>query len=64
MKDRIVTDPKVCGGKPFVRGTQITVREVIEFLAAGQPVEGLLNRYKALTPDDVIACLDYAAKQR
>ena len=63
MKDRIVIDPKICEGRPFVRGTQITVLAVVEFLAAGQTIEELLKRHGALTRDDVIACLDYAARR-
>ena len=34
MAERIVVNPEICGGRPVVRGTRITVQTVLEFLAA------------------------------
>ena len=62
MSDRITVSPDVCNGKPTIRGTRITVQTVLEFLAAGDSVEDVLEEYPRLTRDDVQACLDYASR--
>jgi uncharacterized protein (DUF433 family) len=54
---RIVIDPDICNGQPTIRGTRITARTVVEFLAAGDSIEEVLEEYPALTRDDVLACL-------
>jgi uncharacterized protein (DUF433 family) len=57
---RIVVNHAILRGKPVVRGTRISVELVLGFLAAGETVEGLLDNYPDLTPDDIRACLAYA----
>src|SRR5277367_5952311 len=58
MNERISIKPDVCNGRPVVRGTRITVQTVLEFLAAGDSVENVLEEYPRLTRADVKACLD------
>ena len=60
LTDRITTDPKVCNGKPVIRGMRITVSTVLSFLAAGETTENILNAYPILEPEDIKACLEYA----
>ena len=62
MSERIMVQPDVCNGKPVIRGTRITAQTVLEFLAAGDSVEEVLEEYPSLTRDDVRACLDYASR--
>ena len=62
MSERVVVNPDLCNGKPVVRGTRITAQTVLEFLAAGDSVEDVLEEYPSLTREDVQACLDYASK--
>ena len=62
MSERITISPDVCNGKPVIRGTRITVQTVLEFLAAGDSADDVLEEYSALKREDVQACLDYAAK--
>ena len=62
MSERITIHPDICNGKPVVRGTRITAQTVLEFLAAGDSVEDVLQEYPGLTREDVQACLDYASK--
>jgi uncharacterized protein (DUF433 family) len=59
MSERITINPDICNGKPIIRGTRIVVQTVLEFLAAGDSAEDLLEEYPALTREDVQACLDY-----
>jgi uncharacterized protein (DUF433 family) len=57
MSNRISIAPDVCNGRPVVRGTRIAVQTVLEFLAAGDSVEDLLEEYPSLARADVQACL-------
>jgi uncharacterized protein (DUF433 family) len=62
MSERITISPDICNGKPVIRGTRITVQTVLEFLAAGDSVQEVLEEYPTLKREDVRACLDYASK--
>lgn len=62
MSERVTLNPDVCNGRPVIRGTRITVQTVLEFLAAGDSVEDVLEEYPSLTRADVQACLDFASR--
>lgn len=62
MSERITIDPDVCNGRPVIKGTRIAVQTVLEFLAAGDSADEVLEEYPVLTREDVRACLDYASK--
>ena len=57
---RIAFDPAVLAGKPFVRGTRLSVEFVIDLLAAGWSEAEILDNYPGLCRDDILACLAYA----
>ncbi len=57
---RIAIDPKVLGGKPIVRGTRISVAQVLGHLSGGWSIAELLENYPTLKADDISACLAYA----
>lgn len=58
---RITIDSQVCNGKPVVRGMRITVKSILDFLAAGETVENLLEAYPFLEREDILACIHYAS---
>jgi uncharacterized protein (DUF433 family) len=58
---RIVIDPAVRFGKPCVRGTRITVGDVLGYLAAGMSEDEVLADFPQLARDDIRACLAFAA---
>ena len=60
-RERVVADPAVLGGKPIVRGTRLAVDFLLDLLAAGWSEATLLEQYPQLTPEDVRACLAFAA---
>src|SRR6266566_2786797 len=62
MSERITIYPDICNGKPVIKGTRIAAQTVLEFLAAGDSVEDIVEEYPALKREDVQACLDYASK--
>ncbi len=63
FRDRLTVDPDVRFGKPCVRGTRISVGDVLGFLASGMSVEQVIDEYPPLTTEDVLACLAYAAER-
>ena len=62
MSARSTINPDICNGKPVVGGTRVTVQTVLEFLAAEDSVEDVLEEYPSLKREDVRACLHYASK--
>ena len=60
---RITIDPAVCGGRPCLRGTRVRVKDVLDLLAADVSREEILADYPYLEPGDIIAALEYAARQ-
>ena len=59
--DRITVEPGKCGGKPCIRGMRITVRRVLELLAAFPERSALIAEYPFLESDDLNQVLRYAA---
>ena len=60
--DRITIDSAILVGKPVIRGTRISVESVIELLGRGWTREQILEQHDQLTPEDIQACLAYAAE--
>ena len=63
FQDRIVIEPEIRFGKPCVRGTRITVGDVLSYLASGMSEQEILADFPQLTGDDIRACLAFAAER-
>jgi uncharacterized protein (DUF433 family) len=63
LLDRLTINPDQCGGRPCIRGMRIRVIDVLGLLAAGQSREEILRDYPYLEPDDIDACVTYAARR-
>ncbi len=61
IREHIVVDPQICGGKPCIRGTRIMVKNILGMLAGGYTMEQILGTYPELSREDVVAALDYAS---
>jgi uncharacterized protein (DUF433 family) len=61
LDGRITIDPALCNGKPTIRGKRITVHTILDFLAAGDSEQEILEQYPSLEHDDIQACLRFAA---
>jgi len=59
--DGIVMDASRRSGKPCVRGTRISVQDVLEYLAGGMSPDDILRDFPELVADDVAAVLQFAA---
>lgn len=62
LLERISIDPKVCFGKPCIRGHRIWVSLVLDLIAAGLSVEEVREEYPQLSREDILACVAYGAE--
>jgi uncharacterized protein (DUF433 family) len=60
LLERIELNPRVCNGKPVIKGTRIPVSLIIELVAEGEPWDKILVSYPELTREDIHAALHYA----
>ena len=63
LLSRITQTPGQCGGRPCVRGLRIRVSDILEMLACPVSVEEILRDFPDLEPDDIRACLLFAARR-
>lgn len=61
--ERITVDSSVRFGKPCVRGTRLTVGDVLGYLAGGMTETEVLASFPQLTHEDILACLAFAAER-
>ena len=59
---RISIDPKICFGKPCIKGHRIWVSLILDLLATGSTMQELLADYPGVTEPDVMACIAYGAE--
>ena len=62
MQERIVIDPRICHGKPVVRGTRTPVTVILGALAAGDSFEQIGKDYD-ITAEDIRACVAFACDE-
>ena len=61
--ERITLDPEIRSGKQIIRGTRITVSDILEYLAGGMSHEEVLADFPDLSADDIRAALAFAAQR-
>lgn len=61
--ERITIEPGKCGGRPCIRGKRIRVTDILELLSAGASYDEILADYQFLEREDILAALEYAARQ-
>ena len=61
LHNRITLNPRQMSGRPCIRGLRVTVANVLRQLAAGHSRTRILKAYPYLEPEDIDACLEYAA---
>ena len=62
MLESIIIDPKICHGKPCIRGTRIMVSVILDNLAEGSNPEEIIKQYPPLTLKVVQSAIIYAAE--
>jgi uncharacterized protein (DUF433 family) len=62
MNDLVEANPNIMMGKPVIRGTRITVEQILEKLAAGETVEDLIVAHPRLNREAVLAAIEFGAR--
>jgi uncharacterized protein (DUF433 family) len=63
LLNRITIDPAIRSGKPLIRGTRITVSDILGYLAGGMSETEVLADFPDLVREDILATLDFAAQR-
>ncbi len=58
MSERISIDPKVCHGKPVVKGTRTPVTVILNHISAGDTANKIAHEY-GISLDDIRACIAF-----
>ncbi len=61
FEDHITINPEIRSGKPCIKGTRITVYDILEYLAGGMSEDEILSDFPSLTREDIRAALEFAA---
>ena len=62
-RSRITLEPDKRSGQPCIRGTRMTVTDVLEYLASGMSQQEILKEFPDLTLKNIQACLRFAANR-
>ena len=58
--NRIELNPRICNGRPVIKGTRISVSVILEQIAEGDSWDTVLSSYPELKKEDIQAALIYA----
>ncbi len=61
LMDRITVDPRMCGGRPCIRGMRIRVTDILDLLASGLSAQQVVEELPDLEIADVEAALKFAS---
>jgi uncharacterized protein (DUF433 family) len=62
-KNYIEVNPDIRFGKPVIKGTRITVYDVLQWLASGMTHKQIIEDFPQLSEEQILACLAYAANK-
>jgi len=63
MKKRaiVVVDPEIMSGTPCFAGTRVPVRNLLDYLEAGDPLDEFLEQFPTVSRKQAIAFLEQSA---
>ncbi len=59
----ISINPEIRFGKPCIKGTRISVYDVLSYLASGMTILEIIDDFPELSETSILACLSYAAEK-
>jgi uncharacterized protein (DUF433 family) len=59
----ISINPEIRFGKPCIKGTRISVSDILSWLASGESQEQILEDFPALKKENILAALAFAANR-
>ena len=63
FSSHISINPEIRFGKPCIKGTRISVNDILQWLASGMSQEEILEDYPSLKKEDILAALAFAANR-
>ena len=63
QQERIVIILGVRSGKPYIKGTRISVSDILRMLSADMSKEDILEEYPQLVKEDILASISFANKK-
>ena len=61
LLDRIELNPRICNGKPVIKGTRIPVSVILDQIAEMESWESILAGFPELKREDIQAAVHYAS---
>jgi len=58
----IISDPRICHGKPVFKGTRILVSDILEMIAEGMSIDEILEEYPQLSREMILEAIALAAE--
>ena len=62
IRDLIVMDPQVLGGKPVFKGTRVPASTLFSHLERGLSLDEFLNDFPTVRKEDAVAVLEFAER--
>lgn len=62
LESIVRSDPEILGGTPVFAGTRVPVKNPLDYLAAGDPLERFLDHFPSVTRAQAIAALEIAGE--
>jgi uncharacterized protein (DUF433 family) len=59
----VSVEPDIRSGKPCIRGTRITVGDILQWLASGMSIPEILDDFPLLKEEHIRAALAFAAQR-
>ncbi len=56
----VCSNPDVLGGTPVFAGTRVPLKNLVDYLAAGDPLERFLDHFPSVTREQAVAALEIA----
>ena len=61
LESVVSVDPEVMSGTPVFAGTRVPVKNLLDYLAAGDPLERFLDHFPSVRREQAVAVLEIAA---
>ena len=59
LNDVIISDPEILSGTPVFRGTRVPVKNLFDYLEAGDSVDKFLQDFDYISKNSVLAILKF-----
>jgi uncharacterized protein (DUF433 family) len=63
VSNNITVDSAIRFGKPCIKGTRITVGDILQWLASGMSLQEITEDYPEITEDHIRSALSFAAER-